>query len=83
MTKSWSATVFDNVDVANLEEKVGKYNKMVMRLERGLPSNKVNPEAASVALYISTMAKLRRDASCALTATLLNFRHASDFPLLL
>ncbi|KAK3237367.1 hypothetical protein CYMTET_52552 [Cymbomonas tetramitiformis] len=43
LTAKWSEHQFNLIDVADLEEKVNKYNKMVMRLQRGLPPNKLVP----------------------------------------
>ena len=43
LTEEWSLQQFEAVEVQTLEETVGRYHKLVMRLERGLPSNKVVP----------------------------------------
>ena len=39
----WSQTVFDKIDVPAMEDKVQKFSKLTVKLERGLPPNKFVP----------------------------------------
>ncbi|KAK3247052.1 hypothetical protein CYMTET_43439 [Cymbomonas tetramitiformis] len=44
LTEEWGEMKFEDIDITNMEEKVGRFYKQVMKAERGLPSNKVVPE---------------------------------------
>jgi len=40
---TWATSLFDQIDIAEMEEKVQRFSKMTFKLERGLPRNKVVP----------------------------------------
>ena len=40
---SWAQSLFDQIDISEMEEKVQRFSKMTFKLERGLPRNKVVP----------------------------------------
>ena len=41
ITESWQKEQFEALDVADMEEKIMKYSKLVFKCERGIPPNKV------------------------------------------
>lgn len=42
ITRGWREEHFGSLDIGKLEETINAYNKMVFRMERGLPPNKVS-----------------------------------------
>jgi hypothetical protein len=37
----WAGSLFDQIDIAEMEEKCQRFGKLTFKLERGLPRNKV------------------------------------------
>ncbi len=44
LTETWTSTVFEQLDVAGMEEIVTRFHKSVFKMERGLPPNKLVPK---------------------------------------
>eukprot|EP00898_Chlorokybus_atmophyticus_P006606 jgi/Chlat1/6947/Chrsp52S06617 len=47
LTQDWSSQPFQDLNAQEMEEKVQRYSKLVFKLERGLPPNKVVPRLGS------------------------------------